>query len=288
MDPFFAILIILIGVVAVFFAVLLALQFGFRLFNLDVKDRYLAICSTIITIGIPLFFSSYNRIATESVSNILVLPSRPTTVLPSRPTTEREASRLFAGPSQYPPTDFAAYGIIAFRSRAAPDDRKRYLMFCETNVALLPHTSEVLLPRSRQMVTVWPIQSDNVASHLNRAPRREVCEPAIDNYGLVLATTALKDAGKTGADLNDQGPFLLAWSPSSQKGKDDALVLVANLSNVTTSEQAKLRLQRWKTDILLNPEIWERGWNLERVRITVREWADKFGPKILTLFGDQK
>lgn len=222
----------------------------------------------------------YNRIATEFVSH--------SSNLPSLRTIEREASRLFAGPSQYPPKDFAAYGIIAFRSRATPDDRKRYLMFCEAYVAALPHTSEVLLSRSQQMATIWPIQSDGFASYLNRVPIRDVCEPAIDNYGLVVATAALNDAGKTGADLNDQGPFLLAWSLSSQKGKDDALVLVVNLSNVTTPEQAKLRLLRWKKDILLNPEIWERGWNLERVRITVGEWADKFGPKILTLFGDQK
>lgn len=38
MDTFFAILIILIAAVAIFFAVLLALKFGLRLFDLDVKD----------------------------------------------------------------------------------------------------------------------------------------------------------------------------------------------------------------------------------------------------------
>jgi hypothetical protein len=99
-----------------------------------------------------------------------------------------------------------------------------------------------------------------------------------------------QDAKTAKADLSGRAPFLLAWSPSTQKGKADALVLVANLSSVTTSDEAKLRPLRWKKDILDDPNIWppEKGWNVERIPEYIREWADQFGEQILGLFGDKR
>ncbi|HEX4409955.1 MAG TPA: hypothetical protein VH206_14380 [Xanthobacteraceae bacterium] len=210
--------------------------------------------------------------------------SNPVAVPASLPP-ERAASRLFAGPNQYPPADFAAYGIVAFPARPTTADRDRYIMICEAYVAVLPHASELDLPDSQQMVTVWPVSSDPAATRLNRQPRDEICDQAVDGYGLVVADEALRDATNEKAELNGRGPFLLAWSPSTQKGKPDSLVLVANLSNVTTSDEAKYRFIRWKKNILENADIWNPGWNVERVRTEMREWADQFGPQILSLFG---
>jgi hypothetical protein len=196
-------------------------------------------------------------------------------------------SRLFAGPDQYPPTDFAAYGIIAFPSRATPDDRDRYKMLCEVYLAALPHARELQIPDSQQMVMVWPMSENSLAEGLNETRRKNfVCDSAVDNYGLVVATRALDDARRARAEnLDGRGPFLLAWSPATQKGQRDALVLVANLSNVTTSAEAQDRLRSWKLDILDNPDIWKPRWNLERVRITIGKWADRFGLRVLTIFG---
>lgn len=199
-----------------------------------------------------------------------------------------EASRLFAGPSQFPPEDFAAYGILAFRSLATTQDRKRYLMLCEAYTATLLHTSWVSLPKSQQMVTVWPIDSDRVADHLNEAPRLTVCGTAVDRYGLRVAIQALNDASQAGANISDKGPYLLAWSPSINKGKHDALVLVVNLSEVTTSEQAKSRLLRWRVDILRDPSKWNPRWDVDALIAIIREWVDKYGTRILMLVGSQK
>ena len=57
------------------------------------------------------------------------------------------ASRIFAGPNQYPPKEFAAYSIVAFPSRPSLHDRDRYLTICHAYVATLPHASELELPR---------------------------------------------------------------------------------------------------------------------------------------------
>lgn len=195
------------------------------------------------------------------------------------------ASRIFAGPNQYPPQDFAAYGILAFRSRPSPHDRDRHLMICHAYVTSLPHTSEMSIPLSEQMVTVWPVDADADAEELNRMPPDVLCEFAVDQYGLVIAKQALRDAELAGVDTSDRGPFLLAWSPSIDKGKQDALVLVLDLSNVTTYPQAQQILLEWSSDIEQDPQFWSNGWNIERVRTEVRYWIDEYGPKVLVLFG---
>ena len=284
-----------------FFVVLGILRVGVNVFGMKVDAKYLALDSAIVS-GSIAFAGAY--LVTDFPGhpigvtvNDRAQPSAPSAradvspadsgkaAAPAATNIEREASRLFAGPNQYPPADFAAYGIVAFSSRAAPNDRDLYIMMCEAYVAVLPHESELALPNSAQMVTVWPMSSDSAAIRINRAHRDEVCDQAVDGYGLVVATQALKDAAKVGADVSGRGPYLLAWSPSTQKGKADALVLVANLSNVTTADEAKLGLLRWKKDILEDSAIWNNGWNQERVRIAMREWADQFGSKILSLFG---
>ena len=73
------------------------------------------------------------------------------------------AARIFAGPTQYPPEDFAAYGILAFRARASLYDHDRHSMMCQAYASGLPHTTELSIPDSQQMVTVWPVDSENRA-----------------------------------------------------------------------------------------------------------------------------
>lgn len=201
------------------------------------------------------------------------------------PAPDVTASRIFAGPNQYPPEEFAAYGILAFRSRPSPYDRARHLMICNAYVTSLPHTFELTIARAEQMVTVWPVDSDSDASRLNRAPRNGICEIAVDNYGLVIAQQALKDAETAGVNTTDSGPFLFAWSPSTDKGKQDALVLVSDLSDVTTYEHAHEILLEWSRDIEQDPQLWSNGWDVERLRRKIRHWVDKYGPKALAVIG---
>lgn len=85
-----------------------------------------------------------------------------------------KASRIFAGPGQYPPAEFAAYGIVAFRTLAAPDDRAHYELICEAYVRSLLHVSELDVPPAEQMVTVWPVDSDAVAYRINEASPDQV------------------------------------------------------------------------------------------------------------------
>jgi hypothetical protein len=137
------------------------------------------------------------------------------------------------------------------------------------------------------MVTVWPVSSDEYSNRLNQLVdrSRDICQVAVDHYGLVIAQQAIKDAELTGENLTGSGPFLLAWSPATDKGKEGALVLVSDLSDITTYEQARERLEAWSREIERDPTLWIKGWNRELMRIAIRNWVDKYGTMSLAFFG---
>ena len=135
------------------------------------------------------------------------------------------------------------------------------------------------------MVTVWPIADDAAADGLNAQPGPDSCGTAVDRYGLATALRALRDAGDERIARDRRGPFLLAWSPSSDKGKPDALMLVADLTDVTTYPQAEAFFVLWRDDIEANPDYWDKGWDVDRLRLAIRLWVDRYGSQIFTVLG---
>lgn len=196
-----------------------------------------------------------------------------------------EASRLFSGPYNYPPTEYAAYGIVAFRSRANSFDSSRHRLICESYIANIPHALELGTPKSHQMVTIWPVDTDDLADLLNRRARKHVCDDAIERYNLVAARRSIEDAKKAGWDLDGRGPFLIAWSPAKRIGSPDVAVLTADLSHVDNLEQANRIFLTWLEDIEKDTDLWDpdSGWNLELLRLKIQHWADRFGPRVLSV-----
>lgn len=195
-------------------------------------------------------------------------------------------TRVFEGPFALGDKSggkFKAYGLVAFSTRATQSDKERHLMICEAYTASLPHISESNVDSSQQLVTVWPVTSIDVSLLLNRAPRLEGCEYAVHNYDLITSLSAYADAELAGADLSGTGPYLLAWSPHSQKGKVGSQVLVTDLSTVTTTEQALSVFRDWRNDIQLDTSLWEKGWNLEKLRLKIQQWADRYGEQLLVI-----
>jgi len=194
-------------------------------------------------------------------------------------------TRVFAGPDQYPPKYFAAYGIVAFPVKATKDKIPRYTIICEAYISTFLSYTDVRTPLNRQIVTVWPIESDKEATQINVMRLSDVCDAAVSHYGLLTAQEAIADAKKSNARIDGLGPFLLAWSPSEQKGKSDVLVLVSDMSEVTTTEQAQRLFIQWAHDIEENPELWEKGWNVDKLKTVIRLWVDKYGQQLLQLAG---
>jgi len=175
------------------------------------------------------------------------------------------ATRGFSGPSQFPPQEFSAYGILAFKRRASSFDRDRHLMICEAYLSALPHTSEIDVAAANQMVTIWPIETDSMAERLNDRDRRDVCEDAVEHYGLVQAQNAIRIlerySGTPGAyDLDSKGPFLIAWAPTEKILEQGSAALLVDLSEADTYEDMVVWMERWREKIQDNQEMWSAGF----------------------------
>jgi hypothetical protein len=197
------------------------------------------------------------------------------------------ASRTFAGPEEYPPDEFAGYGIVAFNLRP---DAERGGVFCEAFRQALLTDAELEaagVPVEHQMVTVWPVASTETAEAA-RADESDACAAAVADYNFAAGTFAIEEANRAAPDapLTGPGPFLLAWSPGRTKGEADALVLAVDLSGVRTLEQARVEFLAWRDQIQRNPELWSSdGWSLETVRLTIQRWADRRADTVLSLLG---
>jgi hypothetical protein len=258
----------------VYFLAFLILRYLFKLFRTRSTSSRFAHLSAGLVVALTMLAVTLNvRLAQKAGAPISSGPVLPT--------------RVFASPNQYPPKSFAAYGIVAFPAKATTDQMPRYTIICEAYVTTLLFYTDVHVPLNRQMVTVWPIESDQEATWINKIMTQpsKVCDAAVSHYGLLTAQEAIVDAKNNNARMDGLGPFLLAWSPSEQKGKSDVLVLVSDLSEVTTTEQAQRLFREWAHDIEENPDLWENGWNVNKLKTLIRLWADKYGERLLHLAG---
>jgi hypothetical protein len=242
-------------------------------------------------------FEDVRGIDMEGYSPIMrpAKPTSPTTSPTMGSSPAVRASRTFAGPGEYPPSRFAAYGIVAFQ--ALPYDTaetNRYRNICRGYLAAIPGSKILLdkgIPLNKQMVTVWPLNDGKLASKLNTTSLEhdEMCSRAVLSIDLVTSRNSIVKARTALRKtlLEERGPYVIAWSPAQSFGKSQAAVLVLNLSNVTTSAQAVEMFREWSDKIEQNPELWTGGWNHDSLRVTLRLWADRWGPGILSLFSPQ-
>lgn len=124
------------------------------------------------------------------------------------------ASRAFAGPGQYPPTQFAAYGIVAFQSLPFDiDETNRYLNICRGYLAAIPRAKNLLdqgIPLSKQMVTVWPLDNARYAGELNISNQdlSVICRKAVSTIDISTSRNAILNARltKPGRSFDGRGP----------------------------------------------------------------------------------
>lgn len=186
-------------------------------------------------------------------------------------------TRLFAINEDYPPQNFAAYGLLAF---GAPTlNAKTEIAFCEA-FRTLEHSEDAEkrgYGSERQAVTVWPVRDREVSITLNEASFPD-CTMAAQNYDYAIGKRAITFARNSNArglfksELGNAGPYLLAWAPGTDaySNNEDTLILVADLTNVRSPQQAKRALDFWQKEIVEKKETWENGWTIERLRLFVQ------------------
>jgi hypothetical protein len=193
-------------------------------------------------------------------------------------------SRRFLEHHDYPPIATAAYGIVALTQLPTPEEKKRVDAICSAYVATFPYSTSIQSPVAQQMVTVWPVNDHGTLLKIEQAKGGSTsCDLAVQHYDLPTSLTAIKEAESTTQNtrLDGLGPYLLAWAPSSTKGKKDTLVLVRDLSGATTEAEFKDYFREWRDSIEKDPSVWSNGWSLERTRLAIRGWVDKHGTMLL-------
>lgn len=132
------------------------------------------------------------------------------------------ATRAFTGQSDEIPDDYAAFGVVAFRSPAQGQNYSSIEEVRQRNIcqgyAVIPPTSDVDVPHWRQMVTVWPVITDKLATDLNskssgasQSEIADVCNDAVENYNFPMSERAIANAKRAGKDFGTaRGPFVLA------------------------------------------------------------------------------
>jgi hypothetical protein len=186
--------------------------------------------------------------------------------------------RAYRSVSEIPPSLVGAYGLVAFQTKATPSNRAKLLMVCRAFVATFPLDSQVPLsvPLRDRMMTIWPVEDSQ-----NEALSRDDCEFVVDHYDLVAAEMAMKDARLQNGKFDGEGPYLIGWSPTDSRGKKDKLVLIVDLSAANDQTSVDRRFLFWKQKIVEDPSLWRSGFSLERVRVAIKDFADRYGQDML-------
>jgi hypothetical protein len=184
--------------------------------------------------------------------------------------------RAYLRAQEIPPAGAGAYGIVVFQARPTPASRSKLMMVCRSFVAYFPRSETSDVPIDDQMITVWPLDNSEAEE-----AKRDDCAYVLEHYDLNASEAAIKDAHAQQADFDGEGPYLVGWSPSNSRAIPDALVLVIDLSADTTQAEIDQKFQFWKNEIVEDPSKWRRGFIAERIRESIRKFANTYGQAML-------
>lgn len=197
-----------------------------------------------------------------------------------------EPVRAYLSAKDIPPAGAGAYGLVVLQARPTPASRAKLIMVCRSFVAYFPRSEKSDVPINDQMITVWPLETPGAEE-----AKRDDCGYALDNYDLVASQAAIRDAHAQHADFEGEGPYLVGWSPSNSRAIPDALVLVVDLSSDITQVDIDHKFQFWKNEIVQDPSKWRHGFVSDRIRESIRKFADTYGQAMLDaikLVGEKK
>lgn len=189
------------------------------------------------------------------------------------------AARVFLPPENIPPSGVGAYGILALRATPTEASAGRLTMACKAFLASLP--SQASLPASvalaDQMLTIWPLLSNGLDG-----AEQGSCPHMLRYYALVAGQAAIADAQVAAGRLDGAGPFLIGWSPSNKRGVPDAVVLIVDMSGLNSQERFDDAFRFWQQKVIGDPQLWRNGFDAERLRLSVRDFVDRYGTAILS------
>ncbi len=198
----------------------------------------------------------------------------------------RAATRVFAGPDQYPPQNYAAYAVVAFPGSPSEEDNARFNYICRAYMGTLEPPGENQ-PPEEQLVTIWPVRSNPLATDLNKSDRvqsAETCKKAVDDYDDRTSGQAIRAARSKGIDVSGIGPYLIAWSPTNDLNGSDTVILFMNLSPVSDFRSAADYFRLWAKEIEADRSLWSNGFSQARLRVKFRAIVNDYGRQFEEIF----
>lgn len=185
-----------------------------------------------------------------------------------------QPARIYLRASQIPIPGVGAYGVVALRGRPTDATRDRLMRLCQAYVTYLPRwdTLPGSVAAADRMATIMPVD-DPDASRV----KSDDCSYVLDHYDVYGGLSALEDAARQGADVSGVGPFLIGWAPASARGQPDKVVLVYDMSAFVSQDSFDRAFIWWQQKIILDPALWRHGWSVDRIRISVRDFFDRYG-----------
>lgn len=186
--------------------------------------------------------------------------------------------RAFVKSDDIPPIGYGAYGIVALQSKVTEANRLKLQMVCKSFIATFPKDTLVSseIPLSDRMITLWPIYKP-----ASDKAKNDDCDFALEDYDLAPSELAMNDARLQGGKFDGEGPYLIGWSPASSRGQKDNLVLIIDLSAANSQGEIDRLFLYWKQKVVEDPAAWRGGFSLERIRASIKNFADTYGPSIL-------
>jgi len=188
-------------------------------------------------------------------------------------------ARLLLRSADIPPPGLGGYGIVAFTALPTSESKDRLNRVCEAYTHSLPRQQS--LPRTvalrDQMLTIWPIDDPNASAAL-----ADNCAYLTSHYDLYGGQAAIRDAGRQGINLSGRGPYLIAWSPSQNRGVPDKIVLVYDLSDYSSQASFDTMFAFWQNAIIANPSLWRNGVAAAQKRLIFRDFVDSTSQSFLT------
>jgi hypothetical protein len=176
-----------------------------------------------------------------------------------------------------PPPEAGAYGIVVLHSKPTPANQKKLMMVCHSFIAFFPRAEFSNVPKSDQMITIWPLDEPDAAK-----AKADDCDFILNHYDLNASESAMNDARNQDATFDGEGPYLVGWSPSNSRGLPDKLVLVVDMSADNSQELIDHRFLFWKNKIVKNPALWRDGWSIESLRVSIKAFSDQYGKDMLS------
>ena len=129
------------------------------------------------------------------------------------------------------------------------------------------------------MVTVWPVSEVGLAAVAEADGSDDRCVAAIDHYHMATGKRAIRDAERGSPELLRElavrdGPFLLAWNPSTDKGETSVPLFRMDLSDVRTETQARAFFRLWRKGVLENADNWIDGWQDPGTRLRLKLYIE--------------